>query len=94
MGKGTSERVGAETGADTGISADGITAGPASAPDAARKDFVAGWAVGVDRPARWDFKVEGDVEWVRECAQMAGQGWGRDSALEWIAAEWWVLRGL
>jgi hypothetical protein len=86
--------VGAETGADTGISADGITAGPALAPDGARKDIVAGWAVGVVRPARWVFRVERGEEWVRECSQGAGQEWAGDSAPEWIAAEWWVLRGL
>jgi len=82
MGKGTGECVGAETGADTGISADGIIAGRDSATDAARKDFEAGWVWVADLPGRWDFRVERDVEWVR------------DSALEWIAAEWWVLRGL
>lgn len=92
MGEGTAECVGAETGADTGIPADGIIAGRDSAPDAARKDFEAGWVLAADLPARLDFRVERELEWVRECAQVAGRRWTGDSALEWVAAEKWVLR--
>lgn len=85
--------MGGETGVDTGIIADGITVGRASALDAAHKDFGEEWEWAADRQARWVFKVERGVEWDRECAQEADQEWERDSALEMAAEEWWVLHG-